>query len=68
MNPNNSRSNAGWKTNNMKSLALAIAAVSALLVITRWGTPEALAWTVAFCGWLPHVLEKNKETDHGHQA
>jgi len=60
--------NADWETDNMKSLALAIAAVSALLVITRWGTPEALAWTVAFCGWLPHVFDDKKETDHGHQA
>jgi hypothetical protein len=46
----------------MRSLALAVAAVSALLVITRWGTPEAIAWTVAFCGWLPHVFDQsNKE-------
>ena len=68
MNPNNSRSNADWETDNMRSLALAVAAVSAVLVITRWGTPEAIAWTVAFCGWLPHVFEDKKETDHGHQA
>lgn len=52
----------------MKSLALAIAAVSACLVITRWGTPEALAWVVAFCGWLPHAFDDSKEIDHGHQA
>ena len=68
MNPNNNRSNADWETDNMRSLALAVAAVSAFLVIARWGTPEAIAWTVAFCGWLPHVFEDKKETDHGHQA
>jgi hypothetical protein len=68
MNPNNSRSSADWETDNMRSLALAVAAVSAVLVITRWSTPEAIAWTVAFCGWLPHAFESRKETDHGHQA
>jgi len=68
MNPNNSRSNVNWEIDNMRSLALALAAVCAFLVITRWGTPEALAWTVAFCGWLPHAFEDKKETDHGHQA
>jgi hypothetical protein len=52
----------------MRTLALAVAAVSAFLVVTRWGTPEALAWTVAFCGWLPHVFVDSKEKDHGHQA
>ena len=52
----------------MRSLALAVAAISAFLIITRWGTPEAIAWTVAFCGWLPHVFDDKKETDHGHQA
>jgi hypothetical protein len=52
----------------MRSLALAIAAVSAFLVISRWGTPEGLAWTVAFCGWLPHVFEQGKESRDGHQA
>ena len=52
----------------MRSLALAVAAVSAFLVITRWGTPEAIAWTVAFCGWLPHAFDDRKEKDHGHQA
>ena len=68
MSPNSDRSSAAWEINNMRSLALAIAAVSAFLVITRWGTPEAIAWTVAFCGWLPHVFDNKKETDHGHQA
>jgi hypothetical protein len=68
MKGNNNASNANWKGNNMRSLALAIAAVSAFLVITRWGTPEAIAWTVAFCGWLPHAFDNRKETDHGHQA
>jgi len=52
----------------MRSLAFAIAAVSAFLVITRWGTPEAIAWTVAFCGWLPQVFENKKESRDGHQA
>jgi hypothetical protein len=68
MNLNSNRSNADWETDKMRSLALAVAAVSAFLVVTRWGTPEAIAWTVAFCGWLPHVFEDKKETDHGHQA
>jgi hypothetical protein len=68
MKGNSNASNANWKGNNMRSLALAIAAVSAFLVITRWGTPEAIAWTVAFCGWLPHVFDENKESRDGHQA
>jgi hypothetical protein len=68
MNPNNSRSSADWETDNMRSLALAVAAVSAFLVVTRWGTPEAIAWTVAFCGWLPHAFDDKKERDNGHQA
>ena len=50
----------------MKLLALAIAAVSGFLVITRWGTPEALAWTVAFCGWFPQAFDKSKETSIGY--
>lgn len=52
----------------MRSLALAIAAVAGFLVISRWGTPEAIAWTVAFCGWLPHVFDNSKETRDGNQA
>jgi hypothetical protein len=52
----------------MRSLALAIAALSAFLVIVRWGTPEAMAWTVAFCGWLPHAFEKRKGDANGYQA
>ena len=52
----------------MRSLALAIAAIAAFLVVTRWGTPEAIAWTVAFCGWLPQVFRDSKESHNGHQA
>jgi hypothetical protein len=52
----------------MRSLAFAISAVAGFLVITRWGTPEAIAWTVAFCGWLPHAFEDKKESRDGHQA
>ena len=52
----------------MKALAFAITVVAGFLVISRWGTPEALAWTVAFCGWLPHALEENKEAADGNQA
>ena len=52
----------------MRSLALAIAAVAGFLVIARWGTPEAIAWTVAFCGWLPHVFPDRKDGTNGHQA
>jgi hypothetical protein len=52
----------------MRSLALAISAVAAFLVVSRWGTPEAIAWTVAFCGWLPHAFDRDRETNHGNQA
>jgi len=56
------------KGNNMKTLAIAIAAVAGFLMINHWGTPEALAWTVAFCGWLPHAFDNSKEVTHGDQA
>lgn len=52
----------------MRSLALAISAVAAFLVVTRWGTPEAIARTVAFCGWLPHAFNQNQEANNGNQA
>ena len=49
----------------MRALALAITAVAGFLIISRWGTPEALAWTVAFCGWIPHVFPDRKDTADG---
>lgn len=56
------------ENNNMRVLALAIAAVAGFLVINRWDTPEAVAWTVAFCGWLPHAFNQDQETHDGHQT
>ena len=48
----------------MKYLAMAIAAISAILVTQNWNTPLAIAWTVSFCGWLPHCFS-DQETTHG---
>ena len=48
----------------MKYLAMAIAVVSAILVVQNWNTPLAIAWTVAFCGWAPHCFS-GKGVTHG---
>lgn len=55
----------------MKILAGIVAMICLVLIIATWGSPLAVAWTVAFCGWLPQAFESSKsskERDHGHQA
>lgn len=49
----------------MKILAILISGISVTMIALTWNTPAAMAWTVAFCGWLPHVFDKNRETVHG---
>lgn len=52
----------------MRILALFIAIISGVLMINSWNTPEAIAWCVALCGWLPHSFSGSKEVAHGDQA
>jgi hypothetical protein len=48
----------------MKILSILIAGASGAMIASTWGTPEAMAWTVAFCGWAPQCFNDDKET-HG---
>jgi hypothetical protein len=48
----------------MRTLAFLISAICAVMMTLTWNTAEAMAWTVAFCGWFSHCF-KNKEAQHG---
>lgn len=53
----------------MRTMAGIIAGISLLLMILNWDTSLAVAWAVAFAGWLPHVLGTDQqEAEHGHQG
>ena len=53
----------------MRIMAIFIALISFVLMIMNWDTALAIAWGVAFSGWLPHTLGNDtQETDHGHRA
>lgn len=48
----------------MKYLAILISGLSLAMIALNWNTPAAMAWVVAFCGWVPHCFS-DKETVHG---
>ena len=53
----------------MRMMAAIIALISLVLMVLNWDTSLAVAWSVAFAGWLPHVLGNDtKEAAHGNQA
>jgi hypothetical protein len=53
----------------MKIMAGIVALISFVLMILNWDTALAVAWAVAFAGWVPHVLAGNtQEANHGNQA
>ena len=52
----------------MRIMAAIIAVISLVLMILNWHTPLAVAWGVAFAGWVPHVLGDDKEVSHGHNG
>ena len=53
----------------MRIMAGIVAGISLVLMILNWDTALAVAWAVAFSGWLPHVLGKDtQEAAHGNQA
>jgi len=45
-------------------VGVGVAGVSLAMSVLTWGTPAAVAWIVAFCGWLPHALP-DQEVEHG---
>jgi hypothetical protein len=58
-----------WKGNNMRIMAAFVALISFVLMIMNWDTALAIAWGVAFSGWLPHTLGNDtQETADGHRA
>jgi uncharacterized membrane protein len=53
----------------MKIMAGIVALISLVLMILNWHTTLAVAWGVAFAGWIPHVFgDDQKEAGHGEQA
>ena len=48
----------------MKYLSIAVSGISAAMIALNWDTPLAVAWTVAFCGWVPHCFP-TEEAQHG---
>jgi len=46
----------------MKIIAILIAGAAGAMTLLTWGSPEATAWTVAFCGWAPHCFDRSQET------
>ena len=48
----------------MKILAIVIAGLSGAMTALTWDTPAAVAWTIAFCGWVPHCFS-SKEIING---
>ena len=41
-----------------------IAGASMAMAGLTWGEPAAMAWIVAFCGWVPHAMPDD-EVEHG---
>ena len=53
----------------MRIMAGIIAGISLVLMILNWDTTLAVAWAVAFAGWVPHVFGTDiQEAAHGNQA
>ena len=51
----------------MRIMAAAIALISLVLVLVNWDSALAIAWAVAFCGWVPHCFhDHHREIGHGH--
>lgn len=49
----------------LKTLSILIAGAAGGMVLLTWGTPAAIAWSVAFAGWVPHAF-RSAEVNHGH--
>jgi hypothetical protein len=52
----------------MKILAGFVAVICLILIFVTWNSPLAIAWAVAFAGWLPHVFPDRKRATDGYQA
>ena len=48
----------------MKILSILIAGAAGAMVALTWNTSEAMAWAVAFAGWVPHCFV-DSEVAHG---
>lgn len=48
----------------MKFVAIIISGLALAMTGIHWGTTEATAWLIAFCGWVPHSFPSYKE-QHG---
>jgi uncharacterized membrane protein len=44
----------------MKILAILIAGLSGAMFALTWNTPAAVAWAIAFCGWVPHCFSSEE--------
>lgn len=42
----------------MKYIAIVLSGTCAAMAALTWDSPTAIAWTVAFCGWLPHCFSE----------
>lgn len=48
----------------MRTVAFLISVICAIMMTVSWNTPEAMAWVVAFCGWMVHCF-KHPGAPHG---
>jgi len=48
----------------MKTLAFLVSVICAIMMTLNWNTSEAMAWVVAFCGWMVQCF-KDREAQHG---
>lgn len=48
----------------MKILSILISGTAGAMIILTWASPEAIAWSVAFAGWVPHCF-RDSEVVHG---
>lgn len=44
----------------MKYVAILIAGTAAAMAALTWDTPTAMAWIVAFCGWVQLCFSDDK--------
>ena len=51
----------------MKTMAVLVALICLASIFIYWGTHLAVAYAVAFAGWVPHCFSSRK-VDHGQQA
>ena len=44
----------------MRILSILVAGLSGAMIALTWNAPTAVAWAVAFCGWVGHCFDSEE--------